>query len=86
MMMMSRRISTQTERLLAATYRLGRQMALREMADAIAERDRSIAGLRAEFDREAGELRGLLKALTEKLWHLQKLDAAMRATPPRLLH
>jgi hypothetical protein len=46
------------------------------MADALAERDRSIAKMRAEFDREAGELRALLQAATEKVYFLQKLDAS----------
>jgi hypothetical protein len=38
--MMPRRISAQYEVLLAAAYRMGRKVALRSMADAIAERDR----------------------------------------------
>jgi hypothetical protein len=59
---------------------------LREMADALRERDQSIAGMRGEFDRQVGELRALLQTLTEKFYYLQKLDAAMRTAPPPVLH
>jgi hypothetical protein len=86
MMMSRRRISMHTELLLCAAYRMGRRMALRSMTDALAERDRSIAQMRAEFESEARELRALLQAAMQKVSYLQKLDAAMRSTPPPLLH
>jgi hypothetical protein len=54
--------TTNYELLLSAVYRMGRRVALREVADAIAERDQAIAQLRHELAREADELRALLQA------------------------
>jgi hypothetical protein len=78
--------TTQREVSLAAAYHMGRRVALREVADAIAERDRSIAQLRDELARDVGELRALLNAAVEEWAYLQRLDAAARASERGPLH
>ena len=50
------------------------------------ERDRAIAELRAEFDRDIGELRNLLDEVVEKFLYLRELEAAMREAPLPGLH
>ena len=61
----------QRETLLAAGFRIGRKAGLRAASAALeqlvghlAERDRDLAALRCEFDRDIGELRNLLAQLS----------------------
>jgi hypothetical protein len=67
-------------------YRIGHAAAVRALGEELAQRDRELAELRAEFDRDVGELRMMLNQLAQKFHHLQKLDAAVRETPPPGLH
>jgi len=74
------------ELLLGAGYRIGRKATLRALGDMLAEQERAMAELQAEFGRETGELRALLDQASRKLAYLQRLDAAMRETPLPGLH
>lgn len=78
--------TAQREVLLAAGFRMGREAGLRAMSNALAERDRALAELRAEFDRDTGELRDLLDEVIERFLYLRDLEAAMREAPLPGLH
>jgi hypothetical protein len=65
-----------------AGYRMGCEATLRALGDAVTERDRALLELQAELD----DLRLLVKEAAKKFSYLQKLNAAMRETPPDVLH
>jgi hypothetical protein len=78
--------NTQRELLLALGFRMGRKYALSRLGEHLAARDRDLAELRARFDNDVNELRSMLHAASQKLFHLQQLNRCERAAPPTVLH
>jgi hypothetical protein len=76
-----RRGDTRQEFFWRAGFRMGHKAAVRALSEELARRDRELAQIREQFERDIDDLRAELNQAREAFVYLQKLDRAMRELP-----